>query len=210
MQVGELFGYAASLLVFAAFYMKSMVSLRVVAIASNVAFITYAWIDGLTPILLLHGALVPLNLLRLFQFRRLEHEIEHAVEDERSIELLLPLMRRVTIRPAEMLCGGKCVSDELYYIVKGTVYLPEVKREIGPGFWFGEIALFSHSEQKTVRATAKTECIAMVLTGKAALAALVQQPQLVIPLLRVVMVTTLQNADFQTKLFHSETYRGRT
>jgi CRP/FNR family cyclic AMP-dependent transcriptional regulator len=209
MQVSELFGYAASLLVFAAFYMKCMVPLRVVAIASNIAFITYAWIDGLIPILVLHGALLPLNLLRLFHLRRLEHKVERAVEDERSIELLLPLMRRVTIRSAEMLCGGRCVSDELYYIVRGTLYLPEVKKEIGPGFWFGEIALFSHSEQKTVRAVAKTECIAMVLTGKAALAALSQQPQLGIPLLRIVMVTTLQNADFQTKLFHSETERLR-
>jgi len=210
MQVSELFGYAASLLVFVAFYMKGMVPLRVVAIASNIAFITYAWIDGLMPILVLHGALLPLNLLRLLQLRRLEHKVERAVEDERSIELLLPLMRRVTIRSAEMLCGGRCVSDELYYIVKGTLYLPEVKKEIGPGFWFGEIALFSHAAQKPVRAIAKTECVAMVLTGKAALAALVQQPQLGIPLLRVVMVTTLQNADFQTKLSHSETYRGRT
>jgi CRP-like cAMP-binding protein len=209
MQVSELFGYAASLLVFVAFYMRGMVPLRVVAIASNIAFITYAWIDGLMPILVLHGALLPLNLLRLLQLRRLEHNVERAVEDERSIELLLPLMRRVTIRSAEMLCGGRCVSDELYYIVKGTLYLPEVKKEIGPGFWFGEIALFSHSGRTTVRAIAKTECVAMVLTGKAALAALVQQPQLGIPLLRVVMVTTLQNADFQTKLFHSETERLR-
>jgi len=117
MQVSELFGYAASLLVFVAFYMKGMVPLRVVAIASNIAFITYAWIDGLMPILVLHGALLPLNLLRLLQLRRLEHKVERAVGDERSIELLLPLMRRVTIRSAEMLCGGRCVSDELYYIV---------------------------------------------------------------------------------------------
>jgi hypothetical protein len=36
-----------------------MVPLRVVAIASNIAFITYAWFDGLMPILVLHGALLP-------------------------------------------------------------------------------------------------------------------------------------------------------
>jgi CRP/FNR family cyclic AMP-dependent transcriptional regulator len=157
MQVGELFGYSASLLVFTAFYMKSMLPLRAVAIASNIAFMTYAWIDGLTPILVLHSALLPLNLLRLFQLRSFARQIENAVEDERSVELLLPLMRRVTIRPAEMLCDEKCVADELYYIVEGTVYLPEVKKEIGPGFWFGEIALFSHSPQKTVSAIARTK-----------------------------------------------------
>jgi CRP-like cAMP-binding protein len=92
----------------------------------------------------------------------------------------------------------------LYYIVEGTLFLPEVRSEIGPGYWFGEIALFARSERKTVRAIAKTKCIAMVLTGKAALAALAHQPQLGIPLLRVATVTTLQNAEFQTRIFRSK------
>ena len=39
-------GYCASLLVFCSFYMKTMIPLRGVAIASNIAFMTYglaAW-----------------------------------------------------------------------------------------------------------------------------------------------------------------------
>jgi hypothetical protein len=35
-------GYLAALLVFATFYMRTMVRLRMVGIASNVVFITYA------------------------------------------------------------------------------------------------------------------------------------------------------------------------
>jgi hypothetical protein len=66
----DLFGYVASILVFGTFYMKQMLALRLTAIASNVAFIAYAWANGLTPILLLHGALLPLNLLRLVEQRR--------------------------------------------------------------------------------------------------------------------------------------------
>jgi len=46
--------------------------------------------------------------------------------------------------------------DELLLHRKSTLYLSEVKKEIGPGFWFGEIALFSHAAQKPVRAIAKT------------------------------------------------------
>ncbi|HSI01693.1 MAG TPA: hypothetical protein VLA02_13905 [Reyranella sp.] len=40
MSIGEVFGYIASVLVFAAFYMKTMLPLRVVAIGSNIAFIS--------------------------------------------------------------------------------------------------------------------------------------------------------------------------
>ncbi len=61
MSTGEIFGYIASALVFATFYMRTMLPLRIVAVASNLAFITYASIDGLTPILILHAALLPLN-----------------------------------------------------------------------------------------------------------------------------------------------------
>ena len=71
MYEADLFGYVASILVFGTFYMKRMLPLRFTAIASNVAFISYAWLNGLTPILLLHGALLPLNLLRLIEHRRL-------------------------------------------------------------------------------------------------------------------------------------------
>ena len=66
----DLFGYVASFLVFGTFYMKQMLPLRLTAIASNVAFVAYAWQNGLPPILLLHGALLPLNLLRLVEMRR--------------------------------------------------------------------------------------------------------------------------------------------
>ena len=66
----DLFGYVASILVFGTFYMKQMLPLRLTAIGSNIAFIAYAWLNGLTPILLLHGALLPLNLMRLIEQRR--------------------------------------------------------------------------------------------------------------------------------------------
>ncbi len=66
----DLFGYVACCLVFGTFYMKQMLPLRVTAIASNIAFIAYALLNGLTPILLLHGALLPLNIVRLIEQRR--------------------------------------------------------------------------------------------------------------------------------------------
>jgi CRP/FNR family cyclic AMP-dependent transcriptional regulator len=61
----DLAGYAASSLVFLAFYMKGMVPLRLVALFSNFAFLVYAGALHLLPIVLLHGALIPINLCRL-------------------------------------------------------------------------------------------------------------------------------------------------
>jgi hypothetical protein len=63
-------GYPASALVLAAFGMKDMVNLRIVAICSNFAFITYALLLSLTPTLILHVVLLPLNGWRLAQALR--------------------------------------------------------------------------------------------------------------------------------------------
>jgi hypothetical protein len=67
MQITDLIGYAAAPLVLATFYMRSMRALRWVAIASNLAFIAYAYLAHLAPVLVLHSILLPLNALRLFQ-----------------------------------------------------------------------------------------------------------------------------------------------
>ena len=62
---GSAIGFIASGLVLAAFGMKDMVNLRIAAICSNIAFITYALLLDLPPILILHVILLPLNGWRL-------------------------------------------------------------------------------------------------------------------------------------------------
>src|SRR6516162_1804401 len=62
---GSAIGFIASGLVLAAFGMKDMVNLRIAAICSNIAFITYALLLDLPPVLVLHVILLPLNGWRL-------------------------------------------------------------------------------------------------------------------------------------------------
>ena len=66
--IAEASGYVASGLVFLTFCMKTMIALRVIAIGSNVAFITYGVVADLTPIYLLHTVLLPLNLFVLLMY----------------------------------------------------------------------------------------------------------------------------------------------
>ena len=66
-------GFIASALVLAAFGMKDMVNLRIVAICSNIAFIAYGFVLNLPPVLMLHVILLPLNSWRLAQALRCSH-----------------------------------------------------------------------------------------------------------------------------------------
>ena len=72
-------GVVGSLLVFASFWMKSTVPLRLLALASNVLFIGYGYFAWLVPILVLHCALLPLNLVRLRQ----QHQQQKSNGNER-------------------------------------------------------------------------------------------------------------------------------
>jgi hypothetical protein len=63
----DIIGYLAAGLVLATFCTRSMSSLRLIALASNLAFITYGYLADLTPVLILHTILLPVNAYRLRQ-----------------------------------------------------------------------------------------------------------------------------------------------
>ena len=52
-------GYAAAGTVFTSFCMRTMLPLRVVALAGNVLFISYGYLGNLLPVLILHIGCCP-------------------------------------------------------------------------------------------------------------------------------------------------------
>jgi hypothetical protein len=63
-------GFAAAGCVLLTFCMKSMWSLRLVAISGNVLFIAYAYRVDLVPVLVLHMLLLPINVACFLQLLR--------------------------------------------------------------------------------------------------------------------------------------------
>jgi CRP/FNR family transcriptional regulator, cyclic AMP receptor protein len=83
--------WVASALVFSAFFTKSIVRLRIIAIASNLAFMSYALLgleygdfSRLYPIFVLHTALLPLNVSRLNQLRKNKHATTSPANGEKA------------------------------------------------------------------------------------------------------------------------------
>jgi len=65
----DVVGYAAALAVLGSFCMNTIVSLRVLAIVSNVLFGLYAVLAHLYPVFLLHSILLPVNVFKLAQMK---------------------------------------------------------------------------------------------------------------------------------------------
>ena len=67
MSIADAIGWVAATLVLATFCARQMTSLRMIAIASNIAFIAYGVAAGLWPIMVLHAIMLPLNIRRLHE-----------------------------------------------------------------------------------------------------------------------------------------------
>lgn len=154
-------GWLAAGAVLLTFCMKTMQALRMVAVLSNVAFVAYALAAGLTPVLVLHAALLPLNLARLLQLRiQLRRIAEAGRGDPASagFHWLAELGEPRRLAAGETLFRKGDPARSLFVLVSGEVILPEIDVRLGPGALIGEVGVFSSDARRTatVRATVET------------------------------------------------------
>ena len=142
-------GYLASLLVFCTFYMKTIIPLRCVAIASNVVFMTYGLTGRIYPVFVLHAVLLPLNLIRLRQVRTLIRRVREASRGDLSMEWLLPLMTRQRLGAGQVLFRKGDPASSMYLILEGSVRITEIDVVLGPGALGGEMGVFAPDNRRT-------------------------------------------------------------
>src|SRR3954449_11725313 len=150
--------------------MKTMIPLRVIAICSNIAFITYALLGlrygvfgRVYPILVLHAAFLPLNLVRLRQLKELLRAVREASEDE-TIRSLVPYMQTDTRAAGDVLFEKGDPADRLYIIRHGRVRFPQIGKVLSDGDVFGEVGLFGPHTVRTLSATCDGDCALYTIT----------------------------------------------
>ncbi|MCG6873027.1 MAG: cyclic nucleotide-binding domain-containing protein [Gammaproteobacteria bacterium] len=191
MENGEIFGYAASLLVFTSFLMKTMIPLRYIAIASNFAFIVYGLGSTLYPVLILHVTLLPLNVFRLWQIRSDMRKIERAAKNDLDFASLIPHMSRSRFRSGDMLFRAGDPADALYYIASGSVSFPEIGSTLTVGDVFGEIGLFSPERTRSATAEVQEDAEIYALSGEKIQELYYQNPAFGFTLIRLITARLL-------------------
>lgn len=160
----ELLGYAASAAVLATFCMSTMIPLRIMALVSNVLFMAYGYADHLYPVLILHALLLPVNVLRLMQLRRLLSDMRQAPRDDLIVQTLLPYMAKRKFAAGETLVRKGEVADKLYYLVNGQLEISDYQKPLLPGALVGEIGVFAPSQRRTATIVCRTDCSVLELT----------------------------------------------
>jgi CRP/FNR family transcriptional regulator, cyclic AMP receptor protein len=184
--------WVAAILVFSSFFMKTMIPLRIVAITSNVAFVTYALLGlkygifgRVYPILVLHSSLLPLNVLRLRQIKRLINAVNVAGKSE-TFEYLIPYMRNEMHAKGEMLFSKGEAADKLYVIEEGSVFFPELGKLLSDGAVFGEVGLFAPQSVRSLSALCDDDCRLYTITKDKVLELYYQNPRFGFFLIRMV------------------------
>jgi hypothetical protein len=193
--------WVAALLVFCSFFMKTMVPLRTVAVASNLAFITYALLGlrygifgRVYPILVLHATLLPLNVVRLRQIKRLIKTVNEASRNE-MFEYLIPYMRAETHGQDETVFAKGDAADKLYLIDRGSVVFPEVGKRLAAGAVFGEVGLFAPKSVRSVSAVCTEDCRLFAITKEKVLELYYANPRFGFFLIRMVSALVQDGRD---------------
>jgi CRP-like cAMP-binding protein len=170
-----------------------MVPLRVLALAGNVCFIGYGYIESLLPSLALNGILLPVNALRLWEIRRLTREVERAGRDSPVSLWLLPHMRHRIFKTGEVLFRKGEAADRIVYVAGGELSIAGTGERIGAGELIGEIGLFAPDRKRTQTVVCETDGELYQMTDEMMFQLYHQQPRLGFYLMRLVAARLIKD-----------------
>lgn len=155
---------AAALLTVTSSFVKTMVPLRWLAICSNLGFLVYGVLHGSPVMAVLHAILLPINLFRLREMRRLTREVRAAAASaDTSGVWLKPYMTASLAKAGDTLFMKGDEADRLYLLAAGRVEFVEIGQSVGPGKVFGEIAFFVPHGRRTLTARCAEDCTVLSL-----------------------------------------------
>ncbi len=144
----------------AGYLMKTMIPLRVIAMTTNVLFIAYSALATVYPTLILHIILLPINVVRFLQMKRLIRQVNEAANGDLSMEWLKPFSTDRRFEAGTVLFRKGDAATGLHFVISGRCRVVEPNIEMGAGSVIGELGLLEPGRTRT----ATVECIDRVET----------------------------------------------
>jgi hypothetical protein len=182
-------------LLFASFLVRSMLRLRALALASNVFFLAWGYLEWLWPTLAINSVILPLNAWHLWDIRRLTRKIAEATGDSPVSQWLLPHMRRREFKAGEILFRKGDPASELIYLARGELRMAEIGERMGAGELVGEIGLFSPDRKRTQTLVCETDGELYQMTEEMMFRLYYQNPELGFYLMRLVAQRLLRDVE---------------
>ena len=143
-------------------FVRTMIPLRWLAVGGNVGFAIYGILYPSTPMILFHGALLPINIYRAIEMTKLTRRVRAAASEDTGV-WLKPYMVRSKRKAGEVLFRKGDPADHLYFVAEGRVEIVEIGVFIEPGHLFGEIAFFAPDKRRTNTARCAGPCTVLTI-----------------------------------------------
>lgn len=195
MMTYEIIGYIAAFATFLTFYMKTMLTLRLFGLASNLAFITYAIGFDAYPILILHTILFPLNIYRLYQVNKLAKDVKKFSTDEFSVEWIIPYAQKRQFKKDEIIFRKGDLADNIYFLLRGKILIVELNKVIEAGVLFGEMSIFSKTKQRMFTLQCDTDIVAYQISEDNLYKLYYQNPAIGFYLTKIILNRMIQNKE---------------
>ncbi|SFN28076.1 Crp/Fnr family transcriptional regulator [Variovorax sp. OV329] len=146
-------------LVVASSFVKTMIPLRMLAVASNVGFMVYGALHPSLTMLMLHATLLPINIFRTAQMVWMTRKVREAASTaDLSGVWLRPYMRSRRHRAGHVLFRKGDPADHLFFLAAGKIEFIEIGQVMEAGRLFGEIAFFAPDKCRSLTARCVTAC----------------------------------------------------
>jgi hypothetical protein len=153
---------AAGALTVTSSFVKTMVPLRWLAVCSNCGFLAYGVLHPSPIMALLHATLLPINVVRLQEMRKLTRRVTAAAASTDTSGIWLkPYMKATRRKAGDVLFKKGDEAEHLYLLAEGRVEFVEIQESVGPGRVFGEIAFFAPVRRRTLTARCAEECLVL-------------------------------------------------
>src|SRR5262245_5402750 len=134
-QVAQIASATGIILTVVQYWMNTMIPLRILAITTNVLFLIYAslWVPTVWPTVILNCIVLPLNVWRLFEMKKLVREAENASRSDLDMSWLRPFMSRRRVAEGEILFHKGDVAQAMYLVESGRFVLSEINLAVPVG-----------------------------------------------------------------------------
>jgi CRP-like cAMP-binding protein len=147
--LSNVLGAVGGLCYVASISMKTVIPLRVAAIASAFFFLVSGIFARNFPAIFLYAMLLPLNSFRLYQMMELIKKVRAAAGSDLSMDWLEPFMTKRKCRKGEVIFRKGELAESMYVAAKGKYLVSELNIELRPGQVFGEMGLITSGSQRT-------------------------------------------------------------
>jgi hypothetical protein len=137
------------------YMMKTMIPLRLIAMTTNLLFITWSLLAAVYPTLILNCILLPINSLRFFQMKRLIKQVNEAANGDLSMDWLKPFTTKKHFAAGTVMFNKGDAATELHFLISGRYRVVEPNVELESGSIIGELGLLEPGKSRT----ATVQCI---------------------------------------------------